>query len=268
MSNTSDDKKGKAESGSTKTEDASAPADAANQAAPADQQAPVAPDVQPVEGGSEDENVEYEWLSGELMIDELPEEVVIRGSGKDYLLPGAPDETHSLTAAQMATLRNVLPTKFPGGTTLGAAVGPYDPTQRVQGTLRFLYLNGFQKDWNIINGISAEGRAATADQPITEKQERMLFDAIIPALVGTRPHWDPLIQARIQQMSTSTKTKFIDKAVEADNRGDVSRFMRRFDAVVGTPTRRQPGDTGDQGNVMQGAGRPASSSMHGDEEPF
>lgn len=255
--NTGDDK----QSGSVLTETETAPSEA-----PAEQQAPIVEPVQPVQGGQVSED--YETFSADLLIDELPDANYLTTSERDFLLPGAPDDSHSLTPRQMATVASYLLQQFPGGTKLGDAIGPYDPAKRIAGTLRAKFLTGLQKDWNIVNGISGEGRMATAHEPITEKQERMLYDAIIPALMGDKPHWDPQIQAKIDRLNHTTRTLLINKGIDADDRGAVSRFMRRFEAVAGRPTRRQPGDQqAASQQVMQGAGQVANP-MKGDEEPF
>lgn len=208
-------------------------------------------------------------LKSDMLIEELEDVEFIRVSGRQYLLPGAPDGSHTMSDRQMATTASYVIATYPAGSKLGDVVGPYEPTARVRDTLRAKFLRGLQKDWNIVSGITGESRALTAREPITERQLTMMYDAIVPALVGTKGHWDPIIQSGIQKMPASTRELFLNMAIEAKNRGDVSGFMTRFEAVVGRPQRQMPEGaaqpTGIQA-IVRGAGAP--TSMRGDEEPF
>lgn len=214
----------------------------------------------PVEGGTAPL---FQTFAPTALIDELPPKEYIDATPFVYLLSSDRDASHAISAKQMGVFRNYISQRFDGSKTFGEAVSE----------LRLQFIQGRQKDWNIINQIAELSRVATMHELMTEPQQRMVFEAIMPALNSSNPtpHWDPQIQARIDGLAPSTRLKLLDKCIDLETRGQVSQFMKIFENLCGRPTRQQPGGraaAGTPGAVPVGAGLPGGGVPVGGEEPF
>lgn len=188
-------------------------------------------DVQPVE----DPNSGFVFKSwpGSTLVMQLPDETVVAISGFLYLLPGAPDETHRFTSAQMASTISYIKQNYNGGEKL----------EDVAAALRRDFIKGNQKDWNIVGGFTAKTRQLTAHEDMSDAQLTMLTDTIIPALSGEKRHWDVGIANKIQQADDDIRKIFIKDALQAHTKGDVMRFMAKFTAVFGRPKQQSATQT-------------------------
>lgn len=200
------------------------------------------------------------------LIDELPDAAVVAAELREvvsYRLPANPprDDSHALTPPQMAMIINYAKQEYDRGEQFGDVVAK----------LRAKFLRGNQKDWNICGKISEESRLATAHEPITEEQMRMVFDAILPALRehNRTPHWDPSIEANIRAMTRAQRESLIVQGLKVDDRQGVSVFMRKFQSLAGRPLSQQ-GRAAQQAaaaGAAQTAGVPAGGFSN-QPEPF
>jgi hypothetical protein len=213
--------------------------------------APVDATVEQTQAVSGPAATPFQTFEASTLVEELPEQELVAAIPAMYLLLNDRDETHALTAPQMGVIVSHIKQKFGPGTTYGDAVV----------ALRKQHLQGRQKDWNIVNAVSAESRLATAHEMMTEGQERMLYEAILPALAGHAEHWDPQIQSRIANLKQSTREILLNQTLEVTTRGEVSLFMKKFENLCGRPQKQQPG--GITGSAPQSTGVPVGAGVPG-----
>lgn len=157
-----------------------------------------------------------------ISVDDLP-------TGKDKIvsLPGAEDANRGeLSFDQLRVIVRYVTTNFEPMTTWADAVNQ----------LRAKYVVGAQKDFTIVTKIIEEGYRANASLEITDDQLNLIV-VNLGALTGQTPHWDAGINAKVSGASKLIRDTMATKFMTVDNRGDLDRAMRLFEATFGRPQR-------------------------------
>jgi hypothetical protein len=197
---------------------------------------------------------------------DLPPRELIEATKLPVLLPGRnPGEGHELSALQAGVVFAYIEQQIKDPAEVTADNGLWSATdtyEHVVAILRRKFVKGRQMDWNIVQGIADESREATAHLGMTGPQMAMLYNAILPALSGERPHFDEVIWRNICSKSQEARNTLMNEILKLSSRGDVRLFMMKFNAMYGLPKGQRRSEAEGTGYVN------ATAVDTGGEEPF
>lgn len=179
-----------------------------------------------------DEEVNYtmttinaDTILGAISVDTLPVD-----TAKVNILPGGsthPDNV--LSNAQVRVIADWVTQNLSPSLTWAQAIAQLRTRAGIRSTN--------QRDFPLVEWVVEQGRAASADEPLTPGQEN-LRDNCIKALSGVKNHFEPEIDTRIKNTSRMVVEQITVRFMNIETRGQLSTAMKVFGALFGVPTHR------------------------------